>query len=322
MMNMVNSSDMDKRGRILVLGGLGFIGSHITRLLLRKGYSVKIFDKLYGSRELISDIQEEVDMEEGDAERPEDVLRALKGVDVAIDLIHTTVPGASMIDPAYDVQSNVVAHARWLQFLDQTSLKKIIYISSGGTVYGLPQTNPIREDHPTNPMSSYGITKLAIEKYIAMYSKISGINYLICRPSNVYGEGQRLHTGQGVIGVFLDQCLKGEAIEIWGDGSVRRDYLYVSDMARAVVELIRYRRGDGIFNISSGRGCSLNDIVAVIRDDLKIPIQVKYMTSRKFDVPVNVLDHCLLTRETGWRPETDLAVGVHCVYDYLRLLGV
>jgi len=319
---MVNSSDMDKRWRILVLGGLGFIGSHITRLLLRKGYSVKIFDKLYGSRELISDIQEEVDMEEGDAERPEDVIRALKGVDVAIDLIHTTVPGASMIDPAYDVQSNVVAHARWLQFLDQTSLKKIIYISSGGTVYGFPQTNPISEDHPTNPISSYGITKLAIEKYIAMYSKIHGINYLICRPSNVYGEGQRLHTGQGVISVFLDQCLKGKAIEIWGDGTVKRDYLYVTDMARAVVELIRYRRGDGIFNISSGCGRSLNDIVAVIRDDLKVPIQVKYLTSRKFDVPVNVLDHSLLTRETGWRPETDLAIGIHWVYDYLRLLGV
>jgi UDP-glucose 4-epimerase len=116
--------------------------------------------------------------------------------------------------------------------------------------------------------------------------------------------------------------LKGKAIEIWGDGTVKRDYLYVTDMARAVVELIRYRRGDGIFNISSGCGRSLNDIVAVIRDDLKVPIQVKYLTSRKFDVPVNVLDHSLLTRETGWRPETDLAIGIHWVYDYLRLLGV
>jgi UDP-glucose 4-epimerase len=302
------------------MGGLGFIGSHISRLLLRKGYRVRIFDKLYGSHDLISDIQEKIEIEEGDAERPEDVVRALRDIDMAIDLIHTTVPGASMQDPSYDVQTNVVAHAGWLHLLHQTRLKKIIYISSGGTVYGIPQNNPITEDHPTDPISSYGITKLAIEKYTAMYSKMHGVDYVICRPANVYGEGQRLHIGQGVIGVFLDQCLKGKPVEIWGDGTVMRDYLYVTDMANAIVKLMHYRGGYKVFNISSGLGYSLNDIVAIIRDDLKIPIEVRYLESRKFDVPVNILDNSRLTHETGWRPETDLAVGFRRVYDYLKKL--
>ncbi len=302
------------------MGGLGFIGSHISRLLLRKGYRVRIFDKLYGSHDLISDIQEKIEIEEGDAEKPEDVVRALRDIDMAIDLIHTTVPGASMQDPSYDVQTNVVAHAGWLHLLHQTRLKKIIYISSGGTVYGIPQNNPITEDHPTDPISSYGITKLAIEKYTAMYSKMHGVDYVICRPANVYGEGQRLHIGQGVIGVFLDQCLKGKPVEIWGDGTVMRDYLYVTDMANAIVKLMHYRGGHEVFNISSGLGYSLNDIVAIIRDDLKIPIEVRYLESRKFDVPVNILDNSRLTHETGWRPETDLAVGFRRVYDYLKKL--
>lgn len=318
MKNIDNSSSTNNSLRILVLGGLGFIGSHLSRLLLKEGYQVRIFDKLYGSRNLIADIVEKIEIEEGDAERPEDILRSLRDIDIAIDLIHTTVPGASMNDPSYDVQTNVVSHAGWLSLLKDTRLRRIIYVSSGGTVYGVPQQNPIGEDHPTDPISSYGITKLAIEKYVAMYANIHGIEYRICRPANVYGEGQRLHIGQGVIGVFLERCLKGQPIEIWGDGTVRRDYLYVTDMVQGIVKLIDHRGDSRIFNISSGRGYSLNEIIAFIRDELKMPVAVTYMTSRKFDVPVNVLDSSRLRRETGWMPQTDMVAGMHRVCDHLR----
>jgi UDP-glucose 4-epimerase len=319
---MMNSravaADGGEKPRVLVLGGLGFIGSHLSRLLVTEGHRVRIFDKLYGSRDLVADIQGEIEIEEGDAERPEDILRALRDIDVAIDFIHTTVPGVSMNDPSYDVQTNVVPHAGWLSRLNQTGLRRLIYISSGGTVYGVPQRNPIGEDHPTDPISSYGITKLAIEKYVAMYATIQGIEYRICRPANVYGEGQRLNIGQGVIGVFLDHCLKGQPIEIWGDGTVSRDYIYVTDMVQGILKLINHRGEGRIFNISSGIGYSLNDITAIIRDELKIPIKVKYMTSRKFDVPVNVLDSSCLKLETGWKPQTDMVDGMRRVHDYLR----
>jgi len=316
---MINeNANRSEKLRVLVLGGLGFIGSHLCRLLVREGYAVRIFDKLYGSRNLIADIKEKIEIEEGDAERPEDVLKALSDTDVAIDLIHTTVPGASMRDPAYDVQTNVTAHAGWLSQLYKTRLRRIIYVSSGGTVYGIPQRNPIGEDHPTDPISSYGITKLAIEKYIAMYANIWGIDYRICRPANIYGEGQHLNVGQGAIGVFLEQCIKKKPIEIWGNGRVSRDYIDVDDMAQAIIQLIAHQGEDKIFNISSGIGYSLNDIVTIIRNDLQISAKVNYIESRNFDVPVNILDNSRLIRETGWKPQTDLVSGIHRVYDYLK----
>jgi UDP-glucose 4-epimerase len=315
---MNNDLSVNNNLRVLVMGGLGFIGSHLSRLLLKEGYQVRIFDKLHGSRYLITDIQEEVEIEEGDAERPEDILRSLRDIDIAVDFIHTTVPGASMLNPAYDVQTNVAAHAGWLSQLHKTRLRRIIYVSSGGTVYGVPQKNPIGEDHPTEPISSYGITKLAIEKYIAMYANIQGIDYRICRPANAYGAGQRLHIGQGVIGVFLDQCLKNQPIEIWGDGTVRRDYIYVDDIVQAIVQLIAHQGVSMVFNISSCIGYSLNDIIKIMRDDLQIPIKVNYVKSRKFDVPVNILDSSRLMRETDWKPQIDLISGIRMVYDYLK----
>ena len=217
-----------------------------------------------------------------------------------------------------DVATNVAAHTRWLPLLKETALKRIIYISSGGTVYGVPQKNPIGENHTTEPICSYGITKLAIEKYIAMYANLHGIEYRICRPANVYGEGQHLNIGQGVIGVFLERCLKGQPIEIWGDGTIKRDYLYVMDMVRGILELIAHQGEGRIFNISTGIGSSLNDIIAIIRDELSIPLKVTYMTSRKFDVPVNILDSSRFRLETGWEPQTDLAVGMRLVYKYLK----
>lgn len=304
--------------RILVLGGLGFIGSHLCRLLLKQGYPVKIFDKLYGSRHLIVDIANEIEVVEGDAERTDDVIRAAQDADIIIDLIHTTVPGASMSDAAYDVQSNVVSHADWLSNLNKTSIKKIIYISSGGTVYGIPRSNPIGEDHPTDPISSYGITKLAIEKYVAMFAGSQGIDYRICRPSNVYGEGQHLHVGQGVIGVFLDRALKSESIDIWGDGTVKRDYLYVTDMVQAIALLVEYNGSKKIFNISSGRGHSLNEILDIMLRDFRLNPEVRYLPVRGFDVPVNVLDHSSLSRETGWAPQTDLITGMRNMCRWLK----
>lgn len=319
MKNRLEAMHKNNQQRVLVMGGLGFIGSHLSRLLLREGYSVRIFDKLYGSRNLISDIENKIEVEEGDAEKPEDVLRALRNTDIAIDLIHTTVPGASMQDPVYDVQTNILSHAAWLSQLNKTNLRKIIYISSGGTVYGVPQKNPIAENHPTEPMSSYGITKLAIEKYVAMYADIYGIDYRICRPANAYGEGQHLHTGQGAVGVFLAKCLKKQPIEIWGDGTISRDYIHVADLAQAILKLINLKGDYRIFNASSGKGHSLNDIITIMRDDLQIPVKVNYVKARKFDVPVNILDNSRLIQETGWKSQIDLVSGMRRVYDYLKL---
>jgi UDP-glucose 4-epimerase len=316
---MSNKGSVQEKSKcVAVLGGCGFIGSHLCRALVDAGFRVRIFDKLYAGRDLIADIEGHVEIVEGDIMRPDDVLSALEGVDTIINLVHTTVPGSSMNDPAYDVESNVVATVRWLSRLSQTKIRKLIFVSSGGTVYGLPQSKLIDEHHPTNPISSYGITKLAIEKYVAMYSAINGIDYLILRPSNVYGEGQRLHIGQGVIGVLVDGALKGETLEIWGTGESLRDYLYIDDFVAAVMALMNYSGQQRVFNVACGKGHSVLDILAILRQQLDRMPAVNHTPARGFDVPVNVLDSSLLTQETDWKPRVGLKEGVARVVQWLE----
>lgn len=304
--------------RVTVFGGLGFIGSHICRALVNDGHLVRIFDRVGESHELVKDFEQAVEILEGDIGRLEDVERALAGATVLINLVHTTVPGSSMKDPAYDVTSNVANAVRWLERLGQTSLRKVIYFSSGGTVYGVPETIPITENHPTDPLNSYGITKLAIEKYTALYANRFRINYCLVRPSNVYGPGQRLHYGQGVIGIMANHALRGERLEVWGEGTDRRDYLFIDDLVEAIRRLLSYSGLERIFNVSSGIGHSVLDVIDVLRKQIKPLPEVVHLPPRSFDVPVNILDSTRLRDETGWRPTIDFEEGIRRTIEWLK----
>lgn len=312
------SSASTETGPVVVLGGCGFIGSHLCRALAAANRPLRIFDKVYADRRLIADLEGRAEIIEGDIARPDDVLQALEGAETVVNLIHTTVPGSSMLDPAYDVESNVVASVRWLVRLAETAVRRVVFVSSGGTVYGPPQCDLIDERHPTDPISSYGITKLAIEKYVAMYAAISGVEYLILRPSNVYGEGQHLHIGQGVIGVLADRALRRQPLEVWGTGESLRDYLYVGDFVAAVMRLLEYTGLRRVFNVSSGRGHSVLAILAILRSQLEWMPEIIYTPARGFDVPVNVLDSALLRAETGWEPRVPLEEGVARVVRQLK----
>jgi UDP-glucose 4-epimerase len=303
---------------VTVLGGLGFMGSHICRELLRQGNRVRVFDKLYTSHELVADIEHDIEIIEGDMSRSSDVLAAIADAETLIHLIHTTRPGSSMEDPAFDISSNVVANASWLMHLNETKVRRILFVSSGGTVYGNPQTIPIDENHPTNPVCSYGIAKLAIEKYIAMYASMYGLDYCLLRPSNVYGEGQRLNVGQGIIGVLADRALRGENLEIWGTGENLRDYVHIDDMVSALMALLSYRGPHRAFNIASSEGRSVVEIVSLLTDYLKMRPEVIYKPDRGFDVPANVLDSSRLREETGWQPKVDLSEGIARTVDWVR----
>lgn len=304
-------------GLAVVLGGCGFIGSHLCRALVREGRRVRVFDKLYAGRKLIRDLGGEVELVEGDIARAGDVLAALEGAETVFHLVHTTVPGSSMADPSYDVESNVAASARWLSRLGETGVRRLVFFSSGGTVYGVPRAVPIDESHPTDPISSYGITKLAVEKYVAMYAALAGVGHVILRPSNVYGEGQHLQIGQGVVGVLADRALRGQELEVWGTGESLRDYVYVSDLVSAALAVADYEGERRVFNVSSGEGRSVRDIIEILRRHLGALPEVRHAPARGFDVPANVLDSSLLRAETGWAPRVSLEEGIGRVVRWL-----
>ena len=257
---------------VLVLGGGGFIGSAIVDRLLAEGYSVRIFERPRVAPYRVFGPTENVDWMTGDLLSAHDVEVAMEGMDIVIHLVSATLPKGSNDDPIYDVQSNVVGSLQILNVMVRKKIRRIIFISSGGTVYGVPQYLPIDEKHPTDPQVSYGITKLAVEKYLLLFQRLYSIRATILRLANPYGERQRVETAQGAVAVFLHRALRGECVDIWGDGSVTRDYLYIGDVAEAFLCAVRYEGAESVFNIGSGHGTSLNDLLSMIERVLACPI--------------------------------------------------
>ena len=296
--------------RFLIFGGGGFIGSTIADRLLKDGHELRIFERprVEPYRKFKED--ERVEWIAGDLSSAHDVNDAMEGVDAILHLVSTTLPKNSNDDPVYDVQSNVVASLQMLNAMVAQNVRRIIFISSGGTVYGNPVYLPIDEKHPTDPLVSYGITKLAIEKYLQMFERMHGIKAITLRVANPYGERQRIETAQGAVGVFLHHALKGIPIEIWGDGSVTRDYIHVGDVAEAFVKALEYTGNKSVFNISSGTGTSLNQLIAMLEAALGKPIERRYLPGRPFDVPVSVLSNDLAREELNWIPVTSMQEGI------------
>lgn len=305
--------------KIIIFGGGGFIGSTIADRLLRDGHELKIFERprIAPYRQFTS--SEQVEWITGDLLSTHDVSDAIDGADVVLHLVSTTLPKSSNDDPIYDVQSNLVATLQMLNAMVARNVRKIVFISSGGTVYGNPMYLPIDEKHPTDPLVSYGITKLAIEKYLKMYESLHGIRSVTLRVANPYGERQRIETAQGAVGVFIHHAIKDIPIDIWGDGSVTRDYIHISDVAEAFARAVEYDGSKSVFNISSGEGTSLSTLIGLIENVLGKPIQRRYLASRPFDVPVSVLSNSLARAELAWVPVTSMHDGISRTAEWMRM---
>lgn len=288
--------------KYLIFGGSGFIGSHIADKLLQEGHSLRIFERPRVPPYREFGDGEDVEWLTGDLLSLHDVTEAMQGVDAVFHLVSTTLPKNSNDDPIYDVQTNIVASLQILNVMVSLNIPKIIFISSGGTVYGTPVSLPIDEFHPTNPHVSYGITKLAIEKYLLLYERLHGIRSIILRVSNPFGERQRIETAQGAVGVFMSRALQGLPVEIWGDGGVIRDYIYVGDVAEAFSKALVYSGKTNVFNIGSGSGVSLNQLIDKLENVLGFSIERNYRLGRPYDVPVNILSNQLASQELGWTP--------------------
>lgn len=296
--------------KITIFGGGGFIGSAIADRLLKDSHELRIFERprVEPYRQFTNN--ERVEWLTGDFMSVHDVSRAIDGVDVVLNLVSTTLPKSSNDDPVYDVQTNLVSTLQLLDAMVAKHVRKIVFISSGGTVYGNPTYLPIDENHPTEPRVSYGITKLAIEKYLLLYQSLHGIKANILRVANPYGEHQRVETAQGAVGVFLSKAIQKQPLEIWGDGSVTRDYLYISDVADAFARAVDYDGTKSVFNISSGIGTSLNELIDMIEHVLGHSVVRQYRPGRAFDVPISVLDNSLARQELGWEPIIGLEEGI------------
>lgn len=301
----------------LVLGGGGFLGSHVCEALLSAGLSVHIFEKELVAKDHVRHLLDKVEWHEGDFTNKIHLENAVKGVDFIVHAVCTTLPKTSNENPVYDISTNLVPTLYLLDAAKSSGVKKIIFFSSGGTVYGVPKTTPITEDHPTDPLVSYGIQKLAIEKYLRLYHHLHGLDYGIMRVSNPYGERQRPVAAQGAVTVFLYKAFKKEEIEVWGDGSVTRDYLHVSDVAAAAASILKYKGGHKIFNIGSGRGLTLLELISSIEKVVGRKLDVRFTPARPFDVPVNVLDITRAKRELLWSPKVGLEEGLKRTLDYL-----
>lgn len=293
--------------KVLVLGGSGFIGSALVGGLLSQGHQVKVFDRnVEAVRQQFPDIN---DVVQADFVDVMSLTEAMSGVDIIFHLISTSVPATSNKNPVHDIESNLVNTVKLLELMRNADVKRIVYLSSGGTVYGTPKSLPITENHPTNPTCSYGIVKLAIEKYLLMYSELYQLDATILRPSNPYGPGQTHKGVQGFIGTCIDKINAGQPIIVWGDGSVVRDYVYIDDVVSACLAVMKGQQ-IGPFNISSGAGYSLNQIINMIENYKGEQIKVVYQSKRSFDIPEVILDNQLAKKSLGWVPQTQIEQGL------------
>ena len=245
-----------------------------------------------------------------------------KKIDAIVHLATTTVPESSNKDVLYDVQSNVENSIRLLNFARDNNITRFVFMSSGGTVYGNPLHDEIDESHPTNPLCSYGISKLAVEKYAFLYKKLYGISTLSLRLSNPYGRFQNPNAKQGIIPIFCSKALNDEEIQVFCDGTIERDFLYIDDVCKAIQRAIdvhydRIKDIDAV-NIGSGYGTSINEILYTISTLLDTKLKVRYMQSRSFDVKKNVLKYNLANDVLAWSPTIDLSDGIQKTLEYMK----
>ena len=303
---------------ILVVGGNGFIGSHLVDRLTAMSRPVVILDKEARRFGSLPDGVKFVRGNSGDTGLVDQLLEE-NHVDTVYHLGWSTIHETATRFPEADVSENIAGSISLLAACCRMGVRRFIFVSSGGTVYGLPKTESVNEEHPTNPINAYGISKLSVEKYVQMYNHLLGLEYVIVRPSVVYGPRQDPHRGQSAVCVFIDRALRCEPITVFGDGSAVRDYFYVDDMMNALISAMTCPSGM-IFNLAGDKSFSLLELVRLIETILGVKIYTNYQSQRKIDVPIIRLDTSRARTILNWTPSVPLRNGIIMTADWLRTL--
>ncbi len=301
------------KNKVLITGGAGFIGSHIVEKLLENNYDVIIIDNLSsGSIENIpnSDTLKfyQLNIEKDDLE----LVFQKEAPDYVIHLAAQTSVNFSISHPYYDANMNVMASIKLLELCKKYNIKKFITASSAA-IYGNPKYLPIDENHPTEPMSQYGLSKLTMEKYI----KLSGIPYIIFRFSNAYGPRQKSSKESGVVAIFNNAMKNNEPINIYGDGEQIRDFIYVEDIANICIKAINSNVENEIINFSTNKGVSLNQLFKVMKSLYNYTLNANYLPERIGDIKNSILSNDKAYNLLQFTNYTKLEKGLEILANYI-----
>lgn len=309
-------TDVSDKLSCLVIGGAGFIGSHLVPLLTATGRRVTVL----GRKQMPShEIQEGVQYIEGSFSELPLIQRLLDVHEEVIHLAYASVPNTSFNNPLGDLLENIPSS---VQLFTEAAARgnRLILVSSGGTVYGEPLSLPISEEHPTRPISPYGVTKLTLERYAYLYAATQGLKAICIRPSNAYGEGQRPFLGQGFIATAMASAILNRPVSVFGTRGVIRDYIHVTDIAKGIVAALQKGECGQTYNLGSGVGLSTEDVLQIMVPLLRargLCLDVTREPARLFDVSANILNSQALSKQTGWLPEVGLDQGFCQTLDWL-----
>jgi UDP-glucose 4-epimerase len=303
---------MKEKG-ILLLGGSGFLGSALARQLISENKTVHIItpnrQPALASNAIIH---------QGSMEDEKILASVLPACATIIHLASSTNPGNSGRHPAFEAELNIAPTLNFMEILQNVKPFHLIYISSGGTIYGNPETIPVDETHRLAPLSYYGAGKIAIEAFFRVLATPPEQNVTLIRPPNFYGPGQSYQQGFGVIRTMLEHLHRGTTMEIWGDGETVRDFLYIDDMIRALALLIDMPFDNDTYNIATGTGLSLNEVIHTVEKVCKKKLKVRYRKKRRSDVKSIALDSSRFIEKTGWQPEITLEKGILLTWQWIQ----
>lgn len=305
---------------IILFGGAGFIGTNLAlELAKNKENRITLVDReISFFSHIVSKGIPNITCIQASLTDRDDFDSLLEGQDTIFHLVSTTAPTNSNLHVAEDLRCNVVYSAVLLEACVRKDVNKVVFLSSGGTVYGKEAKCPLCEDTPTDPITSYGVQKIATEKLLYLYHYMHGLDYRIIRLANPYGPYQRPNGILGAITTFTYKALKGEEITVYGDGSVVRDFIYIDDAIRGIIKITEGNSEQRVFNLGCGYGTSILEIINTIKHVLNIDFKVRFSEGRTVDVPVNYLDISRYERNYGALNPIGLEEGIRRTADFLR----
>lgn len=307
--------------KALVLGANGFIGSHLVDSLASRGHEVRAYGH-FSSNEPRFDKSDNVEIFAGDYMNTSQLAEALQGIDYVFHFLSSTTPATAENDPVLDIDTNIRASVELFKLCVESNVKRVLFASSGGTIYGEGEgTGPNGahlETDPTLPVSPYGIGKLAIENYLRYFRTKHGLESTTFRISNPYGERQPFMRKQGVIPIFLEKIYREEPITVLGDGSMVRDYIYVKDVAEMIASVFDKETLQEVYNLGSGEGASLNEIIEIAQQVVGKEALVERRPSPATFVHDVVLDVSRFTDDFQLPAHTNLVAGMKSTYQHIK----